>query len=370
MNPQLIPVKIGNNWGAIFRSGEVAISPEFDHVFRTTCPSRYAVRDDEKWGLIGSCGEQVLAFFHRYIGGFFSPSYCVYQAVSGMYGFLGKDGEPAIHAQYSDATEFSEGLSRVTLPSGDVFFVTEDGAEVFRHTYCQSRYSFSAGRCIIQEGALYGFIDTAGEVVIPPTYSDANPRFHQDGLLVVSDSHGYFVVDIEGNQLFSHRFDTISYFAENIAPARNGSKWGYVDRLGQVRIGFSFEATEKFHDKLGVVRKDDRWGVIDLNGEFVIDPVYFGLRPLGNGVFSANEGEVIVTQRGIIHQVPRGTYVRIRRVDGAGCVCATLRRGRTQRIIRDDGCVIFDEQNSRFRTTSNSFSRSRSKLTLASEVSA
>ena len=56
------------------------------------------------------------------------------------------------------------------------------------------------------------------------------------------------------------------------------AKWGYLSKSGKEIIPAKFDFVSPFHQGTAIVQYKKKWGVIDLNGNFIIDPIYFRVR--------------------------------------------------------------------------------------------
>jgi hypothetical protein len=95
----------------------------------------------------------------------------------------------------------------------------------------------------------YGFIDTAGSIVIPPQFDGAYS--FAEGLAAVETGFR-----AEGGQ-------------------KVAGKWGFIDKTGKFVIAPRYEFTLKFSE--GLARASENlgaWGFIDRTGRFVIPPKY------------------------------------------------------------------------------------------------
>lgn len=79
----------------------------------------------------------------------------------------------------------------------------------------------------VERSGLFGYVDDAGRIVIPPEYEGARD-FHQ----------GVAAVQIRG-------------------------KWGYIDRWGEIEILPQFEESLDFSEGLAAVSYEGRWGYIE-----------------------------------------------------------------------------------------------------------
>lgn len=78
---------------------------------------------------------------------------------------------------------------------------------------------------------------------------------------------------------------------EGLIRTRRGTRYGYLDASGQVRIGFEWLWADDFREGRAVVETTDGVGVIDKHGRVVIDPVWDDIRyDVSRGEFHASLG--------------------------------------------------------------------------------
>ncbi|MCA1816762.1 MAG: WG repeat-containing protein [Acidobacteria bacterium] len=141
--------------------------------------------------------------------------------INGKWGYVDRTGKLVIPAQFKDALEFSEGLAAVRLPVDDAHAVT----------------------CPLQNPGdtstnpnLYGYVDRAGRLVIPPQFEYAKP--FSEGLAAVSNCSKPAFIDETGAVVLSVPFDEANAFAGGLASVlryeMGGARIGYVDRAGKV----------------------------------------------------------------------------------------------------------------------------------------
>lgn len=107
---------------------------------------------------------------------------------------------------------------------------------------------FSDGLALVAEygwGSAYGFINTSGEVVIPPLV----------GITVLGAFHeGLCVVEVDG-------------------------KSGYIDKTGAMAITPQFDAAYNLKHGVALVSSDDHWGFIDKTGKVIVPLKYRRAEP-------------------------------------------------------------------------------------------
>ena len=150
-------------------------------------------------------------------------------------------------------------------------------------------------RLLFKEGSKYGFMDTAGKIIIAPKYDYAFRFVDKIGRVGLKKGNSivWGLVDIHGNSLTDLAYswpgtpaeDRIS-FSSVIAGT---SKVGYWDYSGKIVIQPNFDYGSAFSDGVAVVGvgkdilRNTKWGLIDKNGKFIIEPrwsskaVYYNL---------------------------------------------------------------------------------------------
>ncbi|MFB6247656.1 MAG: WG repeat-containing protein [Salinibacter sp.] len=189
--------------------------------------------------------------------------------------------------------------------SGDWGYATGNGTLAIAPQF-ERAYHFVEGRALIRRDGRYGFIDTSGAAVIPPTYAAARP-FSGEGLAPVRPDSLWGFVDREGRMVIEPRFrwadrasgdspptvapDSLppaqggsgptlvpptrapAYFSEGRARVRRDGRWGFVDRSGTLVIPPRFAHAWDFRDGLARVRfADGQTGYVARDGAVVWPP--------------------------------------------------------------------------------------------------
>lgn len=128
------------------------------------------------------------------------------------------------------------------------------------------------------ENGKWGYIDTNGNYVIEPKYEDAMP-FREDGLAVAGKDGKYGYINKTGAFVISPQFDYACDFAKNdLAVATADDKWGYIDRKGKWVIEPSFEIAEDFLEQnIAFVLINGKYGCIKADGSYLLEPEYDAL---------------------------------------------------------------------------------------------
>lgn len=143
-----------------------------------------------------------------------------------------------------------------------------------------------------------GFIDSAGDVVVEPKYSQAN-EYREGRAGVHVAARGWGIVDEKGAVIVEPRHDKVGYFAEGLCGVLDRDQgWGFVDREGElviphrIRNQWAVFAFPYFSEGLCAVPSDDgtKWGYLDREGELVVPHQFAYAYPFVEG-FAVVEDE-------------------------------------------------------------------------------
>lgn len=179
-------------------------------------------------------------------------------------------------------------------------------------------YDFSEGLAAVQMGDATGFINTSGEIVISPEYSNnAMYQFKSGKCNVMIGSREEnnlraFYIDTAGNKLFGEEYDYCMPFSEDRAFVSKEGKWYIIDAEGKKVGENTFGPYEKtaptvFKEGRAIVVKDSKYGVIDVDGNYAVQPKYEYMSEITEGgiVFKQDglfgymnkDGSIVITPR-------------------------------------------------------------------------
>jgi hypothetical protein len=219
----------------------------------------------------------------------------VVESNSRHYGYMDKTGSIVIDAQFGLAGEFSEGLAMVGSDSGWGFIDTR-GEWVIRlpSEFSPGRLSdcrFSEGLAIVRRfdppsesgapsagnagRAPYGFIDTAGKLIIEARFDRAMD--FSEGLAAVgiteNDVTTWGYIDTTGAWAIEPQFDAAWPFAEGLAPVGlrvsgdpsgdtriTDYDCGYIDTTGRLVIPAQYQVAGEFS---GGVARVETWATVE-----------------------------------------------------------------------------------------------------------
>lgn len=159
----------------------------------------------------------------------------------------------------------------------------------------------------VGENGRWGYIDRAGEWVIPPRYVSARPFvegyadvvypwsavFSGDPAVMATERRG--VIDICGRACTDASVCVVGPLRDGLAPAVRARDFvlfgctdglvGYIDASGEWAIAPRFASAWSFSEGLAVARlPEGRYGYIEQTGEWAISPQFESARDFGEGV--------------------------------------------------------------------------------------
>lgn len=191
---------------------------------------------------------------------------------AGRYGYLNRSGEIAIPFELESAGHFGEGEALATR-GGRRIFIDHSGAELREcRSQVESMGPLKEGLRMSHSDGKWGFLDQAGEWVIPLTYSMAAPP--DGGLIPVKFGQKWGLIDRRGSQVVPFRYDWMDLeFCDDLIAIRTAGNYGYLNRLGEETL-MGFQGCGGFNSGLAPAQKESKWGYINRAGIFVIEPSF------------------------------------------------------------------------------------------------
>ncbi len=122
----------------------------------------------------------------------------------------------------------------------------------------------------------WGYINRKGEVVIAPTYDEADDFYEgvaRAGVITESDILFGFI-DTKGAWTIQPAYQQAGQFSEGLAFVSKEDRYGYINRQGEEVIPCAFEDAGSFHHGYAAIRQGGWTGFIDPTGAMVVNPQY------------------------------------------------------------------------------------------------
>lgn len=303
----LCAVRFGKKWGFIDKQGNFVIEPKYD---TAGCFSEglACVRQGAKYGYIDKTGNNVIPmefdwppqsrevssdhpdwdFSKKMIEPFVFSEGLAVARKGGKCGYMDHAGKIVIEPAFPGAQPFNQGFASITTTSGSalidqtgkptdpaahcvgfaeglflahsgfytqdkrrLFYLKRDGQRAFPQDFADARV-FSEGLAAVALGAtvsmnsVYGYIDTAGTMVIKPQFFIAGNNLAADFVegraivsklgvgLVMSNLHG--VIDRTGQWIVMPKYDHISAYSDGLARALLHDRWVFLDKNGKEAV--------------------------------------------------------------------------------------------------------------------------------------
>ena len=169
----------------------------------------------------------------------------------GLYGIIDTEGNVVSECKWADISAFSNG----------VCVVAEKDAS--RSSRWSEYYSYMLmdkdGRILSDKWASIGYSSSRYGAYA------ATPQFHED-LITVKDQNGNCgFINSKGEVVIEPVYSEASDFSCELAAVKMGEEWGYIDTAGKVVISFKYSSAGSFSENTG-------WAVVATSGEYkVID---------------------------------------------------------------------------------------------------
>jgi hypothetical protein len=204
------------------------------------------------------------------------------QKPSFLFGIINKKGEYISPVKWLDIEEYSEGLAYV-MNEDERGFIDTNGKFIFNLENGIAAYGFREGLSPVSNMKIdrFGYIDKTGKQVIDYNFYEAG--VFSEGLARVyipnaEDGQGGFgFINKKGDLMINNYFDETHIFQEgyNFVALQSGdtTKWGIVDKDGNIKSEFKFGDCKDFSEGIATVRDlhDTMWYYIDYNVDVVSD---------------------------------------------------------------------------------------------------
>ena len=143
---------------------------------------------------------------------------------------------------------------------------------------------FNEGRSAARRGDAWGYLNEAGEEVIPFLYDGAYP-FCPEGVAWVEKDHKYALIDLEGRAITPFQYDCSGTFYKGLTVASRDERYGIINFRGEVVLPLTYYYCEPFQEGLACVQEvapdaelpypeDVKYGFVNTQGEVVVPCIY------------------------------------------------------------------------------------------------
>jgi len=368
-NIKLFPVKSGERWGYIDRSGKEVIAPQFA---KAECfhEGLAVVTDDSgKSGFIDESGNYKIKPQYK-SAGYFSEGMACVVPVDGKPEYINKSNDVKITIDCNEAGAFVDGRAPVMFNKKWVF-IDKSGNMVGKDSF-DYVFPFNEGMAAVMNiGAdgrsqQWGYVDKTGAVVVPLKYAFAR-GFYEHKAYVSDSSHSFFINE-KGKKQFDIPYDESGFFKNGACIVKKGTDFGFIDGSGKTIITPLYKDAGFFaaNGLTNVKDSSGKWGFIDKTGKYVIQPAYDGATSFyGNVAFIVKDDKFgLVDDKGNIVLAPKyddenavGIHAYTHRLVETDYFETKLleRNWKLMKVVGADGTESPDSLHVQYRFNSNNF---------------
>lgn len=244
---------------------------------------------DYKWGFADANGRLIIPAEYDEVRNF-SPEGLALVRKNGEWNFIEANGKKKSNV-WSMAWSYVNGLARVRAENGLIGFINTKGEIVIDPTFSDAGDFSESKVAWVKRGDRYGLITTDGEFQLPIEYEKIAPAGEADYFFKENGKYGLLALD--ERQLIAPFYNKLKPFAANgLAAAKETDLYGYLNRNGSWRLQPAFlQASNFIQDRAVVTTEDEKLALIDATGKNHLREVYTQL-------WYANEGRWLVEQNG------------------------------------------------------------------------
>jgi len=140
-------------------------------------------------------------------------------------------------------TDYSGEYFRI-VKGGKYALFNNKGEQLTKGVYENSTYPSEGYIATVKNGE-WGYLDRAGNEVIPFRYKRASP-FHNGLAIVYVSENKMGFIDKNATFVIPPKFEFARHFSEGIAAVEKDGKWGYIDRNGKPITSFRYDMVSNF----------------------------------------------------------------------------------------------------------------------------
>ncbi len=244
-----------------------------------------------QWGYINNIGQFVIPPQYEEVNEF-QPNGLAIVWLNGRAGIIDQKGKFVVRPIYHSIYPFSEGRAFVFEDEKGYSVINEKGEILNDKPYPFSYIGdFQEQRAVIQEFVnrtefLYGYLDSSGNIIIPPQYTYAHD-YHEGKAVVGMKDGTSAIIGLEGEILTTYSYEQMGPLSEGLISFRKKAqdKAGYINEAGKVIIPPRFSYAGPFESGRAIVNVSEdyknQYGLIDKTGVYIIEPKYHDIQLLG-----------------------------------------------------------------------------------------
>ena len=327
---KLFPILLKEKWGYMNQEGKVVITPKYDiamefneghavvalgnmpclininekriidtglyEFISTYSEGSCAVRNFKKrWSYVNNAGKTILKLdsiiyeansFHnglarvsRQVDDITQKFGFDISRLSYRFAYLKTDGKLACEFIYRDAEDFENNIARVK--ENTLTYLINNKFEK-KCTELTEIGKFNDGLAVIIDNGKFGYINTNGEITIPPQFDYASMFYN--GFAEVEILGKSCFINSKGEKQFEPKFEEIRPYGEGFAGFKQLGKYGFINANGDFMMQPYYDDVAYFVNGLCPVRKGQNWGAINKEGKLILKLEFDYVGPFEDGV--------------------------------------------------------------------------------------
>lgn len=282
-------------------------------------PVARCVFTNGRFGLINRSG-RVIVEDYAFIGPFLngrarasqtgqlSASTSAVDPLMGLRSFLDQFLAPWIMTDYTRYDQVFQRTAQLECVDCRWGYLNAAGEAVIPHKYDFAQDMANEVGIVRQDGK-WGAIHADGRKLIPCAYDQVHFLEHTDNriLRVYVEKPKYGLIDTFGQLTIEANYDNIGPLSEGRLAVAYDGLWGFTNLEGQEIISCRFDEVKPFSEGLAAVRLGRRWGFVDRLGQVVIDFQYEDSGSFQQGLawVKTTEGVGFIDPRGNLRIPPK-----------------------------------------------------------------
>lgn len=263
-------------WGFINERGEIVIEPRFDRV-RPFTHGLALVEEGDAKQYIDTAGHVVIRADYYRCCSFEGELAPVFPDICSNGVFINRSGTIVLSENITMISHLSEGLIN-GQKDNKWGYMNLAGDFVIPPCFTYAHPFHEGLAAIAYKGdKKLSFIDKSGQVVIQGPFQGADVRFAENRCAVWKKSFGY--IDPTGELIIPYRFYYAAHFSSGRAVIKEPKSklYGYIDQSGEVVIPQKYNLADSFEGELAQVAlgktfESYKYGYIDRTGQYVWGP--------------------------------------------------------------------------------------------------
>jgi hypothetical protein len=281
---KLLEISKDGKQGLATKTGKIITSSEYTSIsfMDYGANSYYEISKDKKKGILDLTGKEIIppqynSIFPEFEGG------CPFLSVEkdGKFGWIDKTGKVLLPLIYIEPVSCPGKViaAPAKIAEEEYVYINKSGKPVFGKKFQWASY-FNDGIAYVKEKGKYGFINSTGAFIIPPSFDNISPISDGAGdykivlyQVTQGDKCGFYtaagkpVGSLQYDTLFEEGYPVSYILSQGLIAVRQNGKWGYINTSGKMVIPAIYEYAYPYSEDKAEVGVDGKSFVIDKNGK-------------------------------------------------------------------------------------------------------